>query len=159
MVILRPTNTCCFYVPRTKSFGLTVALPCLAAGHTQETRDGGDKRHPFGEDGATYSTAEAVGRDTKDQFNRYVRGLCVICNEGTFDQMLELLFRAYAVARDDRTISRREMAAILAKHVVYEDAEVMTSFVQREVRQVCYRMGWKKNEQRPGPPKTLDSET
>ncbi|CAN0211039.1 unnamed protein product, partial [Pylaiella littoralis] len=28
---------------------------------------------------------ERVGK-TKDQFNRYVRGLCFICKEGSFDQ-------------------------------------------------------------------------
>lgn len=53
----------------------------------------------------------------------------MVCNEGSFDQMLDVLLRAYSVARDDRTITRNEMAAILAKHVLYEGSEVRNILV------------------------------
>lgn len=78
------------------------------------------------EDEDSYATAGGSVSGAKDGFNRYIRGLCVVCNEGSFDQILDVLFRAYSVARNDRTISRNEMAAILAKHVLYEDSEVCT---------------------------------
>lgn len=76
------------------------------------------------EDDDSCAPAEEDVLDTRNKFNRYVRGLCVVCHEGSVDQMLGVLFRAYSVARDDGTITRNEMASILAKHVVYEDAEV-----------------------------------
>lgn len=82
--------------------------------------------HTSDEDEGSCATAQESVSETKDGFNRYVRGLCVVCNEGSFDQTLDVLFRAYSVARDDRTINRNEMAAILAKHVLYEDSEVCT---------------------------------
>lgn len=53
----------------------------------------------------------------------------MVCNEGSFGHILDVLFRAYAVARDDRTITRNEMATILAKHVIYEDSEVTRYWV------------------------------
>ncbi|CAM9686762.1 unnamed protein product [Scytosiphon promiscuus] len=68
--------------------------------------------------GNTHGTSEAKG-----QFGSYIRGVCVICNEGSFDQTLDVLFRAYSRARGGHTITRTEMAAILAKHVIYEDSE------------------------------------
>lgn len=71
---------------------------------------------------------------TKDQFNRYVRGLCFICKEGSFDQALDVLLRAYSSARDDRTITRNEVAAILAKHVVYENSEVLFKVARTDAR-------------------------
>jgi len=87
----------------------------------------GDKPHSTpDEDETSCATAEASVSDVKDGFNRYVRGLCVVCNEGSFDQMLDMLLRAYSVARGDCTITRNEMAAILAKHVIYDDSEVCT---------------------------------
>ncbi|CAN0056450.1 unnamed protein product [Ectocarpus fasciculatus] len=81
------------------------------------------------------TAAEGGGCDTtKEQFNRYVKGMCVVCNEGSFDQVLDLLFRAYSTARDDCTITRNEMAAILSKHVVYEDSEDPTEEKDRVYR-------------------------
>lgn len=58
------------------------------------------------------------------EFGRYVRGLCSLCTEGSFDQSFDLLLRAYSVARSDRMISRHELASIVAKHVVYDGQEV-----------------------------------
>ena len=58
------------------------------------------------------------------EFGRYVRGLCFLCTEGSFDQALDLLLRAYSVARNDHMISRHELASIVAKHVVYDGQEV-----------------------------------
>lgn len=48
----------------------------------------------------------------------------MLCNDGTFEQILELLLRVYSTTRGDGTISRSEIAAILEKHVVYEYSEV-----------------------------------
>eukprot|EP00752_Nemacystus_decipiens_P003990 g3655.t1 len=97
-------------------------LPSDGAG-TEAINTRSARLEPTDEDEESYATAEERGSDGKDGFSRYVRGLCVVCNEGSFDQMLEVLFRAYSVARGDRTITRNEMAAILAKHVTYEDSE------------------------------------
>lgn len=60
------------------------------------------------------------------EFGRYVRGLCSICTDGSFDQTLDLLLRAYSVARNNHMISRHELASIVAKHVVYDGQEVET---------------------------------
>eukprot|EP00903_Cladosiphon_okamuranus_P006566 g6414.t1 len=96
---------------------------------TDSGGDGGvgrrdERLEPTDEDEDSCATAEgSVSDDSKDKFNRYVRGLCVVCNEGSVDQRLDVLLRAYSVTRDDSTITRNEMAAILAKHVLYEDAE------------------------------------
>lgn len=48
----------------------------------------------------------------------------MVCNEGGFDQILDVLFRTYSRATGGRTITRTEMAAILAKHVMYEELKV-----------------------------------
>lgn len=71
------------------------------------------------------SCGGAEGRqDAKRQFNSYIKGLCAICTNGDFNKMLELLLRAYSTARNNCMITRSEVAAILDKHVVYEDSEV-----------------------------------
>ncbi|CAB1119982.1 unnamed protein product [Ectocarpus sp. CCAP 1310/34] len=96
------------------------ALALSQASATHKAMAGRDEAAKTG----SYGAAEGGGCDTtKEQFNRYVKGMCVVCNEGSFDQVLDLLFRAYSTARDDCTITRNEMAAILSKHVVYEDSE------------------------------------
>lgn len=129
-----------FFDLRTR-LGLTVYLLRLDTWHTQETPRWVDELRPFDEDEESCPTAQDVeGGDKKDQFNRYIRGLCVICNEGSFDQMLDVLFRGYAVARNDGTISRREMAAILANHVVYDDSEVMMRPFDVKLRTSAGRM-------------------
>ncbi|CAM9907199.1 unnamed protein product [Ectocarpus sp. 6 AP-2014] len=110
---------------RTEAFALSQASA------TQKPMTG---RHEAAKKGS-YGAAEGGGCDTtKEQFNRYVKGMCVVCNEGSFDQVLDLLFRAYSTARDDCTITRNEMAAILSKHVVYEDSEDPTEEKDRVYR-------------------------
>lgn len=63
-------------------------------------------------------------RANQCDFHGYVRGLCFLCQAGTYDQVLDFLFRVYSTAREERVIGRAELAAILENHVVYDDFEV-----------------------------------
>lgn len=63
-------------------------------------------------------------RYIKGDFSHYIKGLCALCNNGNFDQTLAMLFRAYSSAADHCVVTRDEVSAILASHVVYADSEV-----------------------------------
>ncbi|CAM9511192.1 unnamed protein product, partial [Laminaria digitata] len=67
--------------------------------------------------------AGASGHHASNDFSRYIKGLCALCNNGNFDQTLAMLFRAYSSAADHCVVTRDEVAAILASHVVYADSE------------------------------------
>ncbi|CAM9119577.1 unnamed protein product [Sphacelaria rigidula] len=75
------------------------------------------------EDDGSCGSADARGVNQGD-FSCYVRGLCTLCREGTFDQVLSLMLRVYSTAREEQLIGRAELAAILESHIVYDDFEV-----------------------------------
>lgn len=95
----------------------TLPLPALICSHSCTM---GFSHHT---DGDMCGAGERA-RDANSGFTRYVRGLCALCTEGSFEQTLDILFMAYSTARNDGMICRTEMAAILAKHAVYDDCEV-----------------------------------
>lgn len=74
-------------------------------------------------DDGSCGSADARGVNQGD-FSCYVRGLCTLCREGTFDQVLSLMLRVYSTAREEQLIGRAELAAILESHIVYDDFEV-----------------------------------
>ena len=73
---------------------------------------------------STEPTAGASGHHASNDFSRYVKGLCALCNNGNFDQISAMLFRAYSKSADDCVITRDEVATILANHVVYTNSDV-----------------------------------
>ncbi|CAM9326803.1 unnamed protein product [Hapterophycus canaliculatus] len=118
-------------VGRERRLSLSLVRKEILAPAAQDLRGDG----PAGSVGNdSCGSAGDGGCAAKGQFSHYVRGLCVVCNEGSFDQILDVLFRAYSRARGGQTITRTEMAVMLAKHVIYEDSEGPTTTKERVYR-------------------------